>query len=95
MIQIDNELLKLTALYSFKVPAPPSLIVGRGGFGAGGKSESGGSKDDDFTDDEGDETDSGGSGAADKKKIHVFQKKASTSRSSSTDLSQVTKVGGG
>ena len=42
------------------MPAPPSLNVGRGGFGAGGKSESGGSKDDDFTDeDEGDETDSG------------------------------------
>ena len=38
--------------------------------------------------------DFGAGGAADKKKIHVFQKKASTSRSSSTDLSQVTKVGG-
>ena len=64
------------------------MNVGRGGFGASGKSESGGSKDDDFTDDEGDETDSGGS-AGDKKKIHVFQKKASTKPSTASDLTQV------
>ena len=75
------------------------MNVGRGGFGAGGKSESGGSKDDDFTDeDDGEETDSGagiggiggiGGGGHDKKKIHVFQKKASTSQSSASDLTQV------
>ena len=73
------------------------MSVGRGGFGAGGKSESGGSKDDDFTDeDEGDETDSGGvgsgtgAGGGDKKnKIHVFQKKGSTSQSNASDFTQV------
>ena len=69
--------------------------------GAGGKSESSGSKDEDFTDeDEGDETDSGGVGSGtggvgggDKKnKIHVFQKKGSTSQSNASDFTQVSAM---